>query len=747
MERYKVVKYSQWWYGILNTETDIMLRVGPNPDYTKPLDDRENKLLLFKSKDKAQEYIDSNLLEEKLIQSSSNKALQQNIKTEIDSGKSPKQAAAIAYSIQRKNESMKLKEGISKNVKAFVEAANKAVEWYKTFMGDASKIYGPGSIIGRKTNSDYYTINDPYIAEVLLGFTEDYMPAVDNLKQEMIDFGFLTEDSSKEWVSTINNLSMLLSKLTNDEKDKLWMQFPKYFDSARNFEDWDYEYLPLNAKEQSDRNNNDGDDLTQDTEDIDWDKVQWGVHQFSTNSIIFRGTKKECQLYIDDRPELWDDAEVYFMLPDDPHYMKDQNDQELEEAMGDKIYAVIVKYHNEPKERLEARSAKDNEDLEYQLNMDDEVEWYDFDEKQFNESLEEVKTKIDKENLLTNFSSIKSQIQDLVSDYKNQCVLDDETYDDYFADDDSDLFWEYSNQIKDILETFLSKYYSGNDLRDFIDEFDFFDPYNKFDLRNLVKDLEWFADYEDLEEDVSVDTHDQLDKEDIKPVEEIEPNKKKSVEESLDQMREKALKMKENSNAFAILYGYRVKGKEVELEPEEFATEEEYKDRINQITNSFTKLSDKDPRGNRYGKESGIEFYAVYPNKKSNINESIVDAIDLKWNIGSDKSNLTPEELDLLERLAQKLEVNSPNGYKYVTQSTYEDYGSGMRWWNIVCYNKKGHSWQVLNTKEWLDLMNTGDVDKVYQDVINEDYFQDKPKNISDMNMGELFNHSWDDDE
>lgn len=36
---------------------------------------------------------------EKLIQSASDKALQQNIKTEIDSGKSPKQAAAIAYSI------------------------------------------------------------------------------------------------------------------------------------------------------------------------------------------------------------------------------------------------------------------------------------------------------------------------------------------------------------------------------------------------------------------------------------------------------------------------------------------------------------------------------------------------------------------------------------------------------------------------------------------------------------------------
>ena len=113
MEKYKIVKYGQWWYGILNTETNIILRVGPNPNYDGPLDDKENKLLLFKSKDKAQEYINTNLLEEKLIQSSSDKALQQNIKTEIDSGKSPKQAAAIAYNIQRKNENMNLKEELS----------------------------------------------------------------------------------------------------------------------------------------------------------------------------------------------------------------------------------------------------------------------------------------------------------------------------------------------------------------------------------------------------------------------------------------------------------------------------------------------------------------------------------------------------------------------------------------------------------------------------------------------------------
>lgn len=56
--KYKVKRYGQWWYAILNTETNLMLRVGPNANYDLPLDDKDNKLLLFKSKDKAQEYID-----------------------------------------------------------------------------------------------------------------------------------------------------------------------------------------------------------------------------------------------------------------------------------------------------------------------------------------------------------------------------------------------------------------------------------------------------------------------------------------------------------------------------------------------------------------------------------------------------------------------------------------------------------------------------------------------------------------
>jgi len=124
-------------------------------------------------------------------------------------------------------------------------------------------------------------------------------------------------------------------------------------------------------------------------EDVDFNNVQWGVHQFSTESIIFRGTQEECQRYIDDRPELWDDAEVYFMTPDDPHYIKSEEKQPLIEAGEEKVYQVIVKYKDEPAQKLEARIAKNRKDLEYQLSTDPDVEWYDFDEKQFNEDKDE----------------------------------------------------------------------------------------------------------------------------------------------------------------------------------------------------------------------------------------------------------------------------------------------------------------------------------------------------------------------
>lgn len=64
-ERYTIHKYGRWYFGIIDHSIGFMLRVGPNPDYNKPLDDSNNKLLLFKNKNDAKEYIKNNLTEVK----------------------------------------------------------------------------------------------------------------------------------------------------------------------------------------------------------------------------------------------------------------------------------------------------------------------------------------------------------------------------------------------------------------------------------------------------------------------------------------------------------------------------------------------------------------------------------------------------------------------------------------------------------------------------------------------------------
>ncbi len=61
--RYHPSRYSRFWWGIIDSNNGLLMRVGPDADYSKPLDDAANKLLLFKSKEEAQEYIDKNLVE------------------------------------------------------------------------------------------------------------------------------------------------------------------------------------------------------------------------------------------------------------------------------------------------------------------------------------------------------------------------------------------------------------------------------------------------------------------------------------------------------------------------------------------------------------------------------------------------------------------------------------------------------------------------------------------------------------
>lgn len=102
------------------------------------------------------------------------------------------------------------------------------------------------------------------------------------------------------------------------------------------------------------------------------------------------------------------------------------------------------------------------------------------------------------------------------------------------------------------------------------------------------------------------------------------------------------------------------------------------------------------------------------------------EGVEGKWNIGSNKLVSTDsQEYENLVDLAKLLQERSPNKYQYTVEKTYEDFGAGMQWYNIICHNKKSGSLQVLNTKQWLDLANTGDVEGVYQDIVSNKYFQD----------------------
>lgn len=184
---------------------------------------------------------------------------------------------------------------------------------------------------------------------------------------------------------------------------------------------------------------------------------------------------------------------------------------------------------------------------------------------------------------------------------------------------------------------------------------------------------------------------------------------------------EYAYKVRKHSNKPIVLYGYRYKhGPQVGLEPEEL-TEEEFEIRKQHIISDYNSAS-------RKAKEGDFMFYIFYkriPSVEENLKLVKEDKSTMKWNIGSNKLLINDDERELLTELAKKLEDNSPNNYKYKVESTYEDFGAGMQWVTIVCYGK-GSSWQVLNTAEWLDLMNTGDVESVYQSIISDKYFQDK---------------------
>lgn len=85
--------------------------------YADKFDENEaNKISNFTGTYRWLKYPVRDSFKDKLIQSSSKEALSKNIATEIKAGKDPKQAAAIAYSIQKENDS-NMKDGLNVTVK------------------------------------------------------------------------------------------------------------------------------------------------------------------------------------------------------------------------------------------------------------------------------------------------------------------------------------------------------------------------------------------------------------------------------------------------------------------------------------------------------------------------------------------------------------------------------------------------------------------------------------------------------
>ena len=147
----------------------------------------------------------------------------------------------------------------------------------------------------------------------------------------------------------------------------------------------------------------------------------------------------------------------------------------------------------------------------------------------------------------------------------------------------------------------------------------------------------------------------------------------------------------------------------------------------------------------RSGDEDGYYKEIISMNDSyTEFDENIMEEdVELKWNMGSDKLQINETEREYLETLAKKLEDNSPNGYRYRVKQTYEDFGANMQWFNIICYDKQGNDWQVLNTKVWLDLMNSGDIEAAYSEVVNGDYFKDtlQQGNVDEMNHRQLMSY------
>ena len=111
-----------------------------------------------------------------------------------------------------------------------------------------------------------------------------------------------------------------------------------------------------------------------------------------------------------------------------------------------------------------------------------------------------------------------------------------------------------------------------------------------------------------------------------------------------------ALKLKENSDAYAILYGWQYKNEPaVELYPEEHS-EESLKQRIDQIIKDYHKYSETNSRGNRYAYERDFIFYVLY-NHKDRLKEDFLQEAKKSKNKNRKKKKIDYTEFNTPAKL------------------------------------------------------------------------------------------------
>lgn len=142
------------------------------------------------------------------------------------------------------------------------------------------------------------------------------------------------------------------------------------------------------------------------------------------------------------------------------------------------------------------------------------------------------------------------------------------------------------------------------------------------------------------------------------------------------------------------------------------------------VLSSFDPETEGEPLDEFLDADINVSLDGGTGNKVDVLSKSLGEEVtEPKWNIGSNKLvSRFSQEYKNLEKLADMLEAQAGSNETYVVDRTYEDYGAGMEWYTIIhiCDLERDDSYQLLSPKQWIYLANTGDVEGVYENIINK---------------------------